>query len=109
LAALFLSLAGEKTRMSLTKREVENVAHLARLEISDGEIGRVVENLSSIIDFVDQLQAADTDGVLPMAHPLDMSQRLRSDEVSEVDQRNRYQANAQDVEAGLYLVPKVIE
>jgi aspartyl-tRNA(Asn)/glutamyl-tRNA(Gln) amidotransferase subunit C len=109
LAALFLTLPGEKYRMALTKHEVESVAHLARLEISEGEIGRVVENLSSIIEFVDQLQAADTEGVLPMAHPLDMGQRLRTDEVSEVDQRKRFQANAGEVEAGLYLVPKVIE
>ena len=95
--------------MSLTKREVENVANLARLEITEGEIGRVVENLSSIINFVDQLQAADTDDVMPMAHPLDMGQRLRADAVTESDQRKRYQVNAAEVEAGLYLVPKVIE
>ena len=95
--------------MSLTKREVENVANLARLEITEGEIGRVVENLSSIINFVDQLQAADTDDVMPMAHPLDMGQRLRADAVTEADQRKRYQVNAAEVEAGLYLVPKVIE
>ena len=95
--------------MSLTKHEVENVAHLARLEITEGEIERVVENLSSIINFVDQLRGADTGDVLPMAHPLDMSQRLRTDEVSESDQRERFQANTSAVEAGLYLVPKVIE
>lgn len=99
----------EKTRMSLTKREVENVAHLARLEITGAEIERVVDNLSSIIDFVDQLQAAETDEVLPMAHPLDMNQRLRTDEVTEDDRRQRFQGNAPAVEAGLYLVPKVIE
>lgn len=95
--------------MSLTKSEVENVAHLARLEITEAEIERVVENLSSIIDFVDQLRGADTGDVLPMAHPLDMNQRLRTDEASEPDQRKRYQANTAAVEAGLYLVPKVIE
>ena len=95
--------------MSLTKQEVESVAKLARLEITEGEIGRVVEKLSSIIDFVDQLQAANTDDVMPMAHPLDMGQRLRTDEISESDQRKRYQVNAPEVEAGLYLVPKVIE
>ena len=95
--------------MSLSKGEVGNVANLARLEITEGEMGRVVENLSSIIDFVDQLQAADTDDVMPMAHPLDMGQRLRSDEITESDQRKRYQVNAAEVEAGLYLVPQVIE
>jgi len=95
--------------MSLTKQEVESVARLARLKITEGEIGRVVEKLSSIIDFVDQLQAANTDDVMPMAHPLDMGQRLRTDEISESDQRKRYQVNAAEVEAGLYLVPRVIE
>ncbi|MCJ7558326.1 MAG: Asp-tRNA(Asn)/Glu-tRNA(Gln) amidotransferase subunit GatC [Gammaproteobacteria bacterium] len=95
--------------MSLTKQEVESVAKLARLKITEGEIERVVEKLSSIIDFVDQLQAANTDDVMPMAHPLDMGQRLRTDEISESDQRKRYQVNASEVEAGLYLVPKVIE
>lgn len=95
--------------MSLSKSEVENVAHLARLEISEGEIGRVVDNLSRIIDFVDQLQGAQTHEVLAMAHPLDMHQRLRSDQVTETDQRELFQANSGAVEAGLYLVPKVIE
>ena len=95
--------------MSLSKSEVENVAHLARLEVSPGEIEGVVQNLSRIIDFVAQLQGADTEDVLPMAHPLDMHQRLRPDLVTEADQRELYQANASAVEAGLYLVPKVIE
>jgi len=95
--------------MSLSKSEVENVAHLARLEVSPGEIEGVVQNLSRIIDFVAQLQGADTEDVLPMAHPLDMHQRLRPDQVTEADQRELFQANAGAVEAGLYLVPKVIE
>ena len=95
--------------MSLSKSEVENVAHLARLEVSPGEIEGVVQNLSRIIDFVAQLQGADTEDVLPMAHPLDMHQRLRPDLVTEPDQRALFQANAGAVEAGLYLVPKVIE
>lgn len=65
--------------------------------------------LTEIVRFVDQLQAADTSGVTPMAHPLDQPQRLRADEVTETDQRERYQANASATERGLYLVPKVIE
>ena len=95
--------------MSLTRSEVEKVAHLARLQIRDDEIPGFVDNLSRIIDFVDQLQAVDTEHVLPMAHPLDMAQRLRPDRVTESDQRERYQANAPRVASGLYLVPKVIE
>ncbi|MGW8369280.1 MAG: Asp-tRNA(Asn)/Glu-tRNA(Gln) amidotransferase subunit GatC [Gammaproteobacteria bacterium] len=95
--------------MSLSKAEVKNIADLARLELGDDELPDVIENLSRIIDFVDQLQAVDTDGVEPMAHPLDMVQRLREDVVTERNQRDLYQANAAAVEAGLYLVPKVIE
>ncbi len=95
--------------MSLTRSQVEKVAHLARLQIRDDEIPGLVDNLSRIIDFVDQLQAVDTEHVLPMAHPPHMAQRLRPDGVTESDQRKHYQANAPRVESGLYLVPKVIE
>ena len=68
-----------------------------------------MKNLSRIIDFVNQLNEADTTDVAPMAHPLNMAQRLRDDAVTESDQRLRYQTNAPRVEAGFYLVPKVIE
>lgn len=95
--------------MSLTKLEVQQVATLARLQLEDGEIDDVVDKLSRIVDFVDQLQAAPTDDVLPMAHPLNMSQRLRADDVTETDQRDFVQQNAPSTEAGYYLVPKVIE
>ncbi|NNF66496.1 MAG: Asp-tRNA(Asn)/Glu-tRNA(Gln) amidotransferase subunit GatC [Gammaproteobacteria bacterium] len=95
--------------MSLTRKDVENIAWLARLEITDEEMSGFVENLSSIIDFVEQLSAAPVDDVLPMAHPLDMNQRLRDDVVTEPNERERFQQNAPAVEAGLYLVPRVIE
>ena len=95
--------------MALTRKEVENIAYLARLEITDEEIAGFVDNLSRIIDFVDQLEAAPTDDVDPMAHPLRMTQPLRSDEVTEPDLRDRYQLNAPATEDGLYLVPRVIE
>ncbi len=95
--------------MALTRKEVENIAYLARLEITDEEIAGFVDNLSRIIDFVDQLEAAPTDDVEPMAHPLHMTQPLRPDEVTEPDLRDRYQQNAAATEAGLYLVPRVIE
>ena len=95
--------------MALTPDDVKSIAHLARLEIRDADISAYADNLSRILDFVKQLEAADCDNVQPMAHPLDMSQRLRADEVSETDQRELYQENAPQVEAGLYLVPKVIE
>ena len=95
--------------MALSKRDVEYMAHLARLEVSDDEIADYVAKLSSIIDLVAQLGELDTANVLPMAHPLDMSQRLRPDEVTETNQRDLYQRNAQAVGRGFYRVPKVIE
>ena len=96
--------------MSLTRAQVEGIAHLARLEIVEEQMPVYVDSLSRIIDFVEQLAAADTSGVEPMAHPLaDQVQRLRLDEVTESDRHEKYQANAPAVAAGLYLVPKVIE
>lgn len=82
---------------------------LARLQLEDGEVDDVVDKLSRIVDFVDQLQAVATDDVLPMAHPLNMSQRFRDDAVTETDQRDFVQENAPSTERGYYLVPKVIE
>ena len=95
--------------MSLTKEQVQHIATLARLKLADEEFDDVVDKLSRIVDFVDQLQAAPTDDVVPMAHPLDMSQRLRADEVTESDQRDELQQNAPAVQDGYYLVPRVIE
>lgn len=95
--------------MALKPEDVKSIAHLARLEIREADIPAYADSLSRILDFVKQLEAADTDNVAPMAHPLDMSQRLRADEAIEHDQRDLYQQNAPQVEAGLYLVPKVIE
>ena len=95
--------------MALSKRDVEYIAHLARLEVSDDEIADYVDKLSNIIDLVAQLGEVDTKGVLPMAHPLDMSQRMRPDEVTEDDQRGLLQANSEAVADGFYRVPKVIE
>ena len=95
--------------MALTRSQVEKIADLARLQISEDEIPTYVANLSKIIDFVDQLENARTDHVEPMAHPLNMDQPLREDVVTETDERDRYQQNASETEAGLYLVPKVIE
>ena len=96
--------------MTLTRRDVLNIAHLARLEISEAELPVYVQSLSAILAFVEQLSAAPTEGTEPMAHPLEgQVQRLREDHVTETDHRDRYRANAPAVEAGLYLVPRVIE
>lgn len=95
--------------MSLDKEQVQHIAMLARLKLTDEEYAESVEKLSKIVEFVDQLSQADTEGVVPMAHPFDAAQRLRPDVVTDVDERDRFQANSAAVADGFYLVPKVIE
>ena len=98
------------TAMALTRTQVENIAHLARLELDPAEIPAFQESLSRIVEFIGELDRADTAGAAPMAHPLPgISQRLRPDAVSERDARDLYQQNAPLVASGLYLVPKVID
>ena len=89
--------------------DIRRLCRLARLDISPAEIADASAKLSSIVAMVDQLQAVDTAGVTPMAHPLDRPQRLRPDVVTDVDRHELYQRNATQVERDLYLVPKVIE
>lgn len=100
---------GTGRNVSLNKDQVQHIATLARLELAESEMAEFVEKLSAIVDFVDQLQAAPTADVTPMAHPLHQVQRLRIDEVTETDQRDYFQQNAPAVKDGHYLVPRVIE
>jgi len=95
--------------MSLERSDVEQIARLARLAVSEEELDSVASGLSNILDLVTQMESADTSGVEPMAHPLHMVQRLRADEVTEQNQRDKFQSVAPQVEDGLYLVPRVIE
>jgi aspartyl-tRNA(Asn)/glutamyl-tRNA(Gln) amidotransferase subunit C len=95
--------------MSIDRSDVERIAHLARLELNEQDIPAYTENLSSILNLIDEMQQIDTEGVEPLAHPLDAVQRLRADEVTELNQRDKLQAFAPAVEEGLFLVPKVIE
>ncbi|BAP43495.1 Asp-tRNA(Asn)/Glu-tRNA(Gln) amidotransferase subunit GatC [Pseudomonas sp. 21LCFQ02] len=95
--------------MALERSDVEKIAHLARLGLDDADLPRTTEALNSILGLVDQMQAVDTNGIEPLAHPLEASQRLREDAVTEQNHRDEYQAIAPAVEQGLYLVPKVIE
>lgn len=96
--------------MSLNREAIENIARLARLELTEAEVPVYVDSLSKIFAFVGELERAPTGGIAPMAHPLPgLAQRLRADEVTEADRRDEYQRNAPRTEAGLYLVPKVIE
>jgi aspartyl-tRNA(Asn)/glutamyl-tRNA(Gln) amidotransferase subunit C len=95
--------------MSLSADDVAKIAHLARLAIEPQASEALGRELSNILDLVAQMDAVDTAAVTPMAHPLEMAQRLRPDRVTEENQRDRYQATAPAVENGLFLVPKVIE
>ena len=98
--------------MSLTLEQVRRIAHLARIEVSDAEAQSSLGHLNGIFTLIEAMQAVDTRGVEPMAHAQDLAQRLRTDRVSEssaLDQRAAFQAIAPETEAGLYLVPRVIE
>ncbi len=95
--------------MSITPEEVLKIANLARLEIQPDEVEQYANDLSNIISLVEQMNAVDTKDILPMAHPLDATQRLRDDEIKEENQRDKFQTIAPSAERGLYLVPKVIE
>ena len=94
--------------MSIESRDVLGVAHLARLHLPDDDVGRIADELSAILAFIAQMNEVDTGGLTPMAHPLDMTQRLRADVVTEPDRREELQAHAPAVRDGLYLVPRVI-
>ena len=95
--------------MSLSLDDVSRIARLARIEISPAEAERTCDQLNGILSFVEQLQAVDTENIEPMAHAVDVVQRLRPDTATEADRRDAFQAIAPETEAGLYLVPKVIE
>jgi aspartyl-tRNA(Asn)/glutamyl-tRNA(Gln) amidotransferase subunit C len=95
--------------MPLDNAQVIKIAHLARLSISEEETTSYAKDLSSILELVEKMNTANVDEISPMAHPLNMTLRLRIDEVTETDQRNALMANAPVSESDLFLVPKVIE
>jgi aspartyl-tRNA(Asn)/glutamyl-tRNA(Gln) amidotransferase subunit C len=95
--------------VSISRKDIEKVAVLARIKVDHEQVSALATDLGNILDLVDQLGAADTESVAPMAHPLDAVQTLRPDVVTESDQREAFQAIAPATEDGLYLVPKVIE
>ncbi len=95
--------------MAVSSTDIAKLAELARIAISDNTADQVAASISDVLALVDQLQAVNTQGVAPMAHPLDAVQRLRADEVTEPNQRELFQAIAPATENGLYLVPQVIE
>lgn len=95
--------------MSLTTDDIKKIAHLARLNLLESDAALYSQQLSSILGFVEQMNEADTSHIEPFFNPLDLGQRLRSDIVTEHNQRAAFQAIAPQVEAGLYLVPQVID
>jgi len=104
--------------MTLNITDIKRIAHLARIEVSDAEAQSTLTKLSGILGLIEQMQAVDTTGIVPMSHSQDVAQRLREDVVTKTNQREAFQKNApmlgngsndSAVADGLYLVPKVIE
>jgi len=95
--------------MSIKKTDIAYISSLSKLKMEDIEIDNFTRQISDILEMIQQLEKVDTDGIEPMAHPLNMKQRLRMDEVTEENQRDLYQENAVEVEQGFYKVPKVID
>ena len=95
--------------MSLNSADIKRIAHLARIEISNEEADATLTKLTGILGLIEQMQAVDTTGIVPMSHSQDVTQRLRDDVVTETNQRELFQSIAPAVKDGLYIVPKVIE
>ncbi|TBR44772.1 Asp-tRNA(Asn)/Glu-tRNA(Gln) amidotransferase subunit GatC [Marinomonas agarivorans] len=95
--------------MSLDTQDVQKIAHLARLALPDEEVQTYQSSLSSVLELVEEMQSVDTSGVDPLTNPLEMTQRLREDEVTETNRRDDFLANAPHSSNGLFLVPKVID
>ncbi len=95
--------------MALSIEDIKKIAHLARIDVSDGEAQTTLIKLTGIMGLIEQMQAIDTTGITPMSHSQDVVQRLREDVVTKTNQREDFQKNAPAVADGLYLVPKVIE
>jgi aspartyl-tRNA(Asn)/glutamyl-tRNA(Gln) amidotransferase subunit C len=95
--------------MSIDKSEVEKIAWLTRLAIDKEDIASYCNELTNIVDLMEQMNSVDTTDIAPLAHPLNLSSRLRIDKVTETDQRENFQENAVETKDGYYLVPKVID
>lgn len=95
--------------LKVTRDVVGKIAELAQLQIRESEIDNVLEKMNQVLDLVEEMQAVDTNGVEPMAHPLDATQTLRADRITETNQRDHFQQLAPATQDGLYLVPRVVE
>ena len=95
--------------MSINKSDIEHLSNLSKLKLEEDEKAVFLEQMQSILKMIEELQEVEAKDIIPMAHPLDMSQPLRIDEVSEINKREEYQKNTEHTESGFYKVPKVIE
>lgn len=95
--------------MALNIEDIKRIAYLARIQINEQEAASTLSKLSGILGLIEQMQAVNTEGIEPMSHSQDLTQRLREDVVTQTNQREAFQAIAPLTENGLYLVPKVIE
>ena len=95
--------------MDVTEEVVKNIAELVQLKVDDAEIQQLTEGMQNILALADQMQAIDTEGVEPVSNPMDASQKLRPDAITEKNQRELFQSLAPASESGLYLVPRVVE
>ena len=95
--------------MAITKSDIEHLCGLSKFNLDDEEIPIYLQQMTDILEMIEQLQSANTDEIIPMAHPLDMHQRLREDIVIDTNDRDVYQKNSLNSEEGFYKVPKVIE
>ncbi len=93
----------------LTEKDIQRIATLSRIEVAPSDVNELSNKLNGIFQLIEEMRAVDTTGVEPMSHAMDVVQRLREDKVTEINQRERFQAIAPQTDAGLYLVPKVIE
>ncbi len=100
--------AHQTSLMTIHQDDIAKLCRLAQIALDDGERAATNADLDKMIQMIDVLQSIDTDGVEPLAHPLDAAQRLRADEITELVDRDRYQASAPAVQDGLYLVPRVL-
>ena len=95
--------------MSLSQDDVKKIAHLARLALPEHQIDSLKKDLDNILNFAEKMNSVDTQSIEPLAHPLDETQPLRSDQVTEIDQRDIFLKNAPKTTAGLYIVPQFVE
>ena len=95
--------------MSIDKSDIEHLCNLSKLNLDEEEQSVFLSQMQSILDMIEELEEVDTGDIEPMAHPLKMTQRLRVDEVTEFNDREKYQKNTDFAEDGFYKVPKVID